>query len=107
MRKIQIETQAMQAHELCALIEASPMYNSGRRFSAEEIMRSMNRFKLLGTPRVKLLLNRMADECKLNKVRETHDSHEVVFYVKRESSRSIITRRWCDFVTNEYTPRYY
>jgi methyl coenzyme M reductase beta subunit len=107
MRKIQIETKAMKAHELCALIEASPMYNSGRRFSAEEIMRSMNRFKLLGTARVKLLLNRMTDELKLNKVKEACKGNEVVYYVKRDSSRAILSRRWARPVAEEYTPRYY
>lgn len=106
MRKIQVETKAMKAHQLCEIIEGSTLYNSGRRFSAEELLRSINKLKLLKTNRVKLLLNRMADNHKLSKIKESHNGHEVIYYTKRDSFRSILSRRWAAPVAEGYTPRW-
>lgn len=105
--KKQIEAPTLKAGELCDIIEQSALYKSGRRFNAEELLRSVSCFKYLGTSRVKQLLARMADDSKLNKIREAANGNEVVYYVKKDSSRTILTKRWARPVTEEYTPRWY
>lgn len=98
---------AMKANELCAIIEGSRIVRSGKRFSPEELLRSMSTLKYLGLKRIKILLNRMADDCKLDKIREAENRNEVVYYIKRQDSRKLISRPWVKFSTQEYTPRWY
>ena len=97
----------MKASDICDIIEQSRVYRSGKRFSPEELLRSMSTLKYMGLNRIKILLNRMADNCKLDKIREAESGNEVVYYCRRCDSRALISRPWVKFSTQEYTPRYY
>jgi len=107
LNKNQKAAVAMKASELCAIIEKNKIVQSGKRFSPDELLRSMSVLKHVGLKRIKILLNRMADDCKLDKIREAYEHNEVVYYIKRQDSRKLISRPWVKFSTQEYTPRYY
>jgi hypothetical protein len=97
----------MKANDYITIIQKTGLFNSGRRFTIEEMIRTSNHLKPLGVSRVRQILSRMADESLVNKITVEQDGHAQVEYSKRASSRGILAKRWANPVSSQYSPRWY
>lgn len=93
-----------KASEFIQVITSSQVYRSGRRFSIDELQRSINCLKGLSTSRTRQLLNRMVDDGLLDKINLDADRN-VIEYQQRSSSREILSRLWANPVSND-SPRW-